>query len=130
MGVSIAAAVLVLGVGSFVGKYTASRYTPALALRAALIVIVVGVLVAPLDYGGCAAWRFPPNTAIGSAFIVVISELVGNASQTLCGVAACTSALLFAVANADHDVDSTCGAALFGASATGLAVSAVALLSK
>lgn len=126
MGVSLSAAVLVLGVGTFVGKYTASHYTRALFLRALLTVVSVGVLVVPLDYAACDAWQFPSNTAIGSSFIVVISELVGTASKTHCGVAACTSALLFSLANARHDVESGCGAGLFAVSATGLALACVA----
>jgi len=127
MGVSLTAAVLVLGVGTFVGKYTTSHYTRALGARVVLIVLVVAVLVAPLDYDACSAWQFPSGTAIGSAFIVVICELVGTASNTVCGVAACTSALLFALASARHDVESGCGAALFGLSASGLALASAAI---
>ncbi|MEK9527882.1 MAG: hypothetical protein VW491_03145 [Gammaproteobacteria bacterium] len=120
MGSGIGAAVLVIGLFSFVGKYAAHEYSAALVGRAVLVAAAVCVLVAPLEWGACSAWLFPDNAALAGAFIVVASELLGTTFGHRCGPATAASALAFAIANARHDTTSECGALLVAASCLGL----------
>jgi len=132
---AVTAAVLVLGIGSFTGKYAAGvggdlswgARTRSLAARVCLVVTAVVVLLVPLDVDGCVAWRFEPATAVAGAFIVVVAEVTATAAGTRGGVAVAASALLFAAANAASSAGpdaSPCGAGLYGASLVGILSSA------
>jgi len=128
MGVGLGAAVLVIGLFSFVGKYAASEFTAALAGRALLVVAAVSVLVAPLEWESCSGWLFKDNSSIAGAFVVVASELLGTASSRRCGPATAAAALAFALANAQHDTGSHCGAWLVTVSCAGLVGGVVAFV--
>lgn len=132
MAYALTAIALVLGLSVFFTKYVVvlgrleSRAKRLLVARLCLCVIAVTVLVAPHDY--CAAWAYPLEEAMPSAFVVALVEVYGDACSSKCGIGTSVVALLYALLHASHELDTACGAGFFAATVTGLVLGPVVWL--
>lgn len=122
MTAPLTALVLVLGIGSFTGKYAvywtgASR---AVVARAALVVLTVCVLMLPLELDACSAWRFRPEDASLGALAIVGGEVFGTALHRRVGALSCATTLAIAFANAHHTYTNECSAVMFSMCVAGM----------
>jgi hypothetical protein len=122
MTAPLTALALILGVGSFTGKYAIYRSGAgrAVAARAALVVLTVCVLMLPLEFDACSAWRLRPADASLGALAIVGGEVFGTATHRRVGALACTTALAIAFANAHHTYTDECSAMMFSLCVVGM----------
>lgn len=123
MTTPLTALLLILGIGSFTGKYAVyyAGVSKMVVARALLVIGTVCVLMLPLELEACSAWRLPPADASLGSLLLVGSEVLGTATQRRVGTLACAVALVIAFASAEHAYTTECSAALFGLSVVGMA---------
>lgn len=130
MSFAVPTGVLVLGLGTFAGKYVAGGVTKELVARSLLVVAAVVVLLAPHDSDACGAWRFDTPTAFTAAFLVVAAEVIATATRTHTGVGVTASTLAFAFANAGGATSGGCNAAMAALAGGGIAAALVLVSSR